>query len=107
MDLNLRTDALRDPENTRIGDDERIRADLLQFFKIFLHPGKIVIMCQNIRRHIYFYAVFMCERNACAHLFHRKIFRLSAKPESFPADIHGVRSENDGGFQHLKAARRN
>ena len=53
---------------TRIRNDQRIRSDLFQLFKIFPNAFEILIMCQNVGCDIHFDTMFMGKPNAFCHV---------------------------------------
>ena len=95
MSLNLWTNLLRNVKYTRISNNQSIRTDFFQLFKIFSHPMKILIMRKDIRCHIHLDITGMGKLNSFFHFFHGKVLRLCPQPECFAANIHGVCPEND------------
>ena len=106
MTVDLRADFFCDIEHARIRNDQRIRPDLFQFFKIFPHARQILIMSQDICRNIDFHALLMGKADPFFHLLHGEIFRFGAKAESFATDIDRISAEYDCCFQYFQAARR-
>ena len=74
MGLNFRTNLPGNLEYPRIGNNQGVRADFLQFFKIRFHPVQISVMGQNIGRHENPGTMGMGEFNAFLHILHGKIF---------------------------------
>ena len=106
MAFNFRTDALCDRKYTWVCDDQSIRPNLFQFLKIGFHACEVAIVRENIRRHIYLYAMLVCKGNALLHILHRKIFRLGAQTECLAANVYRICAKHHCGLQYLQAARR-
>ena len=88
--LNLRTNLFCNGKDTRICNNQCIWMDLSQFPEILFYPFQIVIVGENIRCHINFYASGMCELNSFFHFFHRKIFCFGSQPKSLTTNIYCI-----------------
>ena len=107
MNLHLRKHALCDLKDTRIRDDQCIRTNLFQLLKIHLHTLKILIVCENICRHIDFRSMLMCKLNSCLHVLSRKVLCLCTQSKCLTTDIYGIRAVNHSRLQHVQTTCRN
>ena len=64
MDIDLGADLLRDHEDTRIRNDERIRLHVLQVVEVLPDPRKIPVVSENIGRYVHFDAAGVCKLDA-------------------------------------------
>ena len=94
MTLNLRTYLFCNLKHPRICNDQCIRFNLSQLFKIFSYPFKIIVVGKNICCNIHFYIMCMCEFYSLFHFFHRKIFCFRTQPKCFSSDIYCISTEN-------------
>ena len=95
VNFDLRTDLLCNHEHSGIRDDQRIRLDFLQLFKIFACPRQVIIVCQNIGSHIYLHIMFMCKADSRLHLILRKILCFRAQSKCLTANIHRICAKYD------------
>ena len=101
MAVNIRAYFSGDRKDCRICNDQCIwpvRLHILQFRKIFPHTVKIIIMCQNICRHINFNSPCMCKCNSLCHLFLGKIFGFGSESECLSPDVDRIGSINNCNF---------
>ena len=101
MHLHLGPDFFGDHEHSRIGNDQRIRLlglHIPQVGKIFSGSLEIIIVRQNIGRHINLHSMCMGECNSFRHFFTAEIFCLGPQSKSFSADINSIRAKNNSRF---------
>ena len=101
MSVNMRTHLPCDHKNGRICNNETIRSvrfHVVQFSEILPHSIQVIIMCQNISRHIYLYVVIVGKFYSLCHLFHGKIFRLGTETKGLATDIDSIRPIDHSNF---------
>ena len=92
MDLHLRQDPLCSHKHAWIGNDQSVRADFPQLFKIFLHSRKIVVMGEDIGCDVHLHAPLMGKGDPFPDLFICKIFSLRPESKGLASKINGVGS---------------
>ena len=98
MNINFRTDILRQHKHARIRHQNRIGSQLAKLLKIRLRSFQIRIVRKNIRRHMHPDPVCMCKTNSFLHLFRTEVLGLRTQAESLASDVDSIRSVNNSRF---------
>ena len=96
----------RDIENTRVRDNQRIRLKLVELAQIQTDALQIIIVCQNIHRHMYTNSVAVRVTDSFRHILVIEIFCLGPKPIDISTDINRIRAKSNRYLQHFETARR-
>ena len=98
MKFHLRQYPFRNGKYSGIGYDQRIGSDVPQLLKVFLHPGQIAVVGQDIGGDIDLHAPLMGKLDPLLHLLVRKIVRLGPQAECLSSDIDSVRAVDYSGL---------
>ena len=106
MSFDVRTNLLCHLKNGWICNDQRIRLQFFQFFQIFFHSRKVIVMGQDINRYMYLCPMLVGKGNSFPHVILREIFGLCPQSEGLPANIYCICPKDHGSLQYLQAAGR-
>ena len=97
---------LRQLEDAQVGNEGRVRADVLKEAQVVVQPFQIAVPGNDIDGDVDFLSPLMSEGQGFFHFFRREIAAIGPEAEAFPREVDRVRAVADGHFQFFHIARR-